>query len=115
MLNLNVIFNNTALLIGVIACSACVDKSTNHNIDTNTKHQINSTVQLSSMSTAVKRQPELNFSINEGKIHNNFFRQGNVAAHTLLKSGTSPRIVVAFPAGNSGVSLWFKKLEQSIQ
>lgn len=60
-------------------------------------------------------EPELNFDIKEGKIYNKFFRQGKVAAHTLLKSGKSPRLVVAFPAGNSGVSLWFKELEQAIQ
>lgn len=60
-------------------------------------------------------EPELNFDIKEGQIYNKFFRQGKVAAHTLLKSGKSPRLVVAFPAGNSGVSLWFKELEQAIQ
>ena len=32
---------------------------------------------------------------------------GPVAAHLLLRSGLDPRILVAFPAGNSGVGLWF--------
>jgi len=50
----------------------------------------------------------LQFSIREGRIFNHFYRQGPVAAHTVLTSGAEPRLVVAFPAGNSGVSLWFE-------
>ena len=56
----------------------------------------------------------LDFSIREGLIYNQFFRQGPVAAHTVLTSGIQPRLVVAFPAGNSGVSLWFKTTESEV-
>ncbi len=56
----------------------------------------------------------LDFSIREGKIYNQFFRRGPVSAHTVLTSGTQPRLVVAFPAGNSGVSLWFKPAESEV-
>lgn len=56
----------------------------------------------------------LDFSIREGQIYNQFFRQGPVSAHTVLTSGTQPRLVVAFPAGNSGVSLWFKPAESEV-
>jgi hypothetical protein len=56
----------------------------------------------------------LDFSIREGQIYNRFFRQGPVAAHTVLTSGDEPRLIVAFPAGNSGVSLWFKPLESEV-
>lgn len=56
----------------------------------------------------------LDFSIREGQIYNHFFRQGPVAAHTLLTSGDEPRLVVAFPAGNSGVSLWFDLTESEV-
>lgn len=35
-------------------------------------------------------------------------RDGSVAANVELKSGADPRIVVAFPAGNSAVALWFE-------
>jgi glycogen debranching enzyme len=56
----------------------------------------------------------LDFSIREGQIYNRFFRQGPVVAHTVLTSGDEPRLVVAFPAGNSGVSLWFKSLESEV-
>jgi hypothetical protein len=34
-------------------------------------------------------------------------REGPVAAHLLLRAGQDPRILIAFPAGNSGVGLWF--------
>ncbi|MGH8222137.1 MAG: hypothetical protein ACREQZ_04105 [Woeseiaceae bacterium] len=49
----------------------------------------------------------LRFSVSEGRVHNEFFRQGPVAAHLVLSSGKAPRLVVAFPAGNSGTALWF--------
>ncbi len=51
----------------------------------------------------------LAFRIDEGRNINSFLREGPVAAHLLLRSGTEPRILVAFPAGNSGVGLWFEK------
>src|SRR6266446_833392 len=49
----------------------------------------------------------LHFDVAEGLNFNSFLRDGPVAAHLLLRSGTDPRILVAFPAGNSGVGLWF--------
>lgn len=52
-------------------------------------------------------EPELHFSVTEGDIYNEFYRDGSVSAHTVLTSGTKPRLIVAYPAGNSGVSLWF--------
>src|SRR2546430_15038150 len=51
--------------------------------------------------------PRLDFEVQEGLNLNRFVREGKVAAHLLLRSGTDPRIVIAFPAGNSGVGLWF--------
>jgi len=50
----------------------------------------------------------LAFRIDEGRNINSFIREGPVAAHLLLRSGTEPRILVAFPAGNSGIGLWFE-------
>jgi hypothetical protein len=49
----------------------------------------------------------LAFDVSEGSNLNSFLREGPVAAHLLLRSGLDPRILVAFPAGNSGVGLWF--------
>ncbi|KQM76446.1 hypothetical protein ASE70_08985 [Sphingomonas sp. Leaf22] len=54
------------------------------------------------------KTPELAFQLTEGQNLNAFVREGPVAAHLLLRNGTDPRILVAFPAGNSGVGLWFE-------
>lgn len=51
--------------------------------------------------------PPLSFDVHEGRNLNSFLRSGGVAAHLVLRSGLDPRILVAFPAGNSGVGLWF--------
>jgi hypothetical protein len=53
--------------------------------------------------------PQLAFQVREGRIFNDFLRQGPVAAHLVLRSGPRPRILIAFPAGNSGVGLWFAR------
>jgi hypothetical protein len=53
----------------------------------------------------------LSFAIAEGRNHNLFYQGGPVAAHVVLRDGTSPRLLVAFPAGNSGAALWFSALE----
>ena len=58
--------------------------------------------------------PALNFRLDEGRNLNSFVRDGAVAAHLLLRSGTHPRILVAFPAGNSGVALWFASTDKPI-
>jgi len=52
-------------------------------------------------------QDAVRFTVTEGRNLNSFLRQGPVAAHLLLRSGRDARILVAFPAGNSGVGLWF--------
>src|SRR5580693_2416439 len=52
----------------------------------------------------------LAFDLREGARRNHFFRRGPVAAHLVVTSGRAPRILVAFPAGNTGVGLWFEPL-----
>ena len=54
-------------------------------------------------------QPRLAFEVAEGGMLNYFLRQGPVSAHLVLRSGPAPRILMAFPAGNSGVGLWFAR------
>jgi hypothetical protein len=49
----------------------------------------------------------LRFSIPEGLVSNEFLRQGPVAAHLLLTSGSESRLLAAFPAGNSAIGVWF--------
>ncbi|MBX9683585.1 MAG: hypothetical protein K2X41_07325, partial [Hyphomicrobium sp.] len=65
------------------------------------------------LGAAPPRAPELRFSLVEGDNLNAFVREGKVAAHLLLRSGKEPRILVAFPAGNSGVGLWFAPLDRA--
>ncbi len=52
-------------------------------------------------------EQRLSFDVDEGLNLNSFLRDGPVAAHLLLRSGSDPRVLIAFPAGNSGVGLWF--------
>jgi hypothetical protein len=60
-------------------------------------------------------QPDrLSFDVAEGLNLNSFLREGPVAAHVVLRSGLDPRILVAFPAGNSGIGLWFAHGTQSM-
>lgn len=56
---------------------------------------------------ASARQAQLALQVRAGKILNAFLREGPVAAHLVLRSGPAPRILIAFPAGNSGIGLWF--------
>jgi len=63
--------------------------------------------------TPTQPEPELDFEVREGLNINRFVRDGQVAAHLVLRSGTDPRVLVAFPAGNSGVGLWFSHLTQA--
>lgn len=53
-------------------------------------------------------EPVLRFSLPEGLVANEFLREGPVAVHLLLTSGVEPRLLAAFPAGNSATGLWFK-------
>lgn len=59
-------------------------------------------------------QSRLAFDITEGLNINSFLRDGPVAAHLVVRSGTEPRIVVVFPAGNSGAGIWFSHTQQPI-
>src|SRR5687768_336576 len=66
------------------------------------------------LSAAVAPAAPLAFRIDEGNNLNVFTRDGKVAAHLLLRSGNDPRILVAFPAGNSGVGVWFETAQQPV-
>lgn len=56
---------------------------------------------------ACATSPRLAFEVRQGRFFNYFLREGPVAANLVLRSGADPRILVAFPAGDSGVGLWF--------
>ena len=55
------------------------------------------------------------FEVNEGQNINCFLRDGYTAAHLVLRSGHDPRILVAFPAGNSAVGLWFLRQDTTAE
>lgn len=57
----------------------------------------------------------LRFDIEEGLLFNSFLRQHKTAAHLLLRSSDHPRLIVAFPAGNSGVGLWFEPTPEPVR
>jgi hypothetical protein len=57
----------------------------------------------------------LQFQVTEGGILNAFYQREAVAAHLLLSSGRQPRVLVAFPAGNSGVGVWFEESDLPVQ
>src|ERR1700676_4750606 len=59
-------------------------------------------------------ETRLSFDVDEGLNLNSFLRDGPGAAHFLLRSGLDPRILIAFPAGNSGVGLWFSHSTQPV-
>ena len=67
-------------------------------------------VTLLSMSSTSGATPDppFHFEVKEGQNLNYFLRDGRTAAHLVLRSGQALRILVAFPAGNSGVGLWFQ-------
>ena len=54
-------------------------------------------------------------TLREGLNLNSFVQEGPVAAHVLLRSGNEPRVIVAFPAGNSGTGLWFEKVPEAAE
>lgn len=70
---------------------------------------------LSGVAPAIAADEPLQFRVTEGSVLNAFYRQGPVAAHLLLSSGRQPRVLVAFPAGNSGVGLWFEESGAPVQ
>ncbi len=51
----------------------------------------------------------LTFAVHQGRFFNAFFRQGPVAGDLVLRSGPHPRLLFAFPAGDSGVGVWFAR------
>jgi hypothetical protein len=57
----------------------------------------------------------LDFDLREGHCHHHFFRRGPVAAHVIATSGRAPRVLFAFPAGNTGVGIWFEAGEEPVE
>lgn len=57
---------------------------------------------------AAQARPPFHFQLRMGANLDYFLRDGDVAAHLVLRSGPRPRLLVVFPAGDSGTGLWFQ-------
>src|SRR5262249_51302619 len=68
-----------------------------------------------SMTASAAGDPRLAFDVREGLNINSLVREGDVAAHVVLRSGAEPRILITFPAGNSAVGLWFEHLQRPVE
>jgi hypothetical protein len=68
-----------------------------------------------SVGTAAPDNGRLAFEVREGLNLNSFLRVGDVASHVVLRSGTEPRILVTFPAGNSSVGVWFEHVDRAVE
>lgn len=69
---------------------------------------------LAALSLPVHARPALLFSRSEGRNFNLFVRNGPIAAHLVARGGMRPRLIVAFPAGNSGTMLDFAATPQPV-
>ena len=58
--------------------------------------------------------PPLHLSIDLPPYANELLRFDDIAAHLVLRSGTAPRLIAAFPAGDSGVGVWFDSGSQPL-
>src|SRR5262245_28674297 len=65
--------------------------------------------------TKASSDETLAFDVTDGDIHNHFFRRGPIAAHLLVSSGLHPRLIVAFPAGNTGIGVWFEEAKTPVR
>src|SRR6185369_9993526 len=85
------------------------------NIDGNDVRLALALLLVAASATAAAPPAPLQFRISEGRVLNAFYQQGPVSAHLLLSSGTQPRVLVAFPAGNSGVGVWFETTQTPVR
>jgi hypothetical protein len=69
---------------------------------------------IAASANAAASPAPLQFRITEGRVLNAFHQQGPVSAHLLLSAGMQPRVLVAFPAGNSGVGVWFEAVQTPV-
>lgn len=63
----------------------------------------------------IPQETPFHFEVKEGRNLNYFLREGKTAAHLVLRSGRAPRLLVAFPAGDSGVGLWFERQQTPVE
>jgi hypothetical protein len=52
-------------------------------------------------------RPEIDVTLEDGRYVSRLYRRGPIAAHVEVRTGEAPRVVIAFPAGASGVGVLF--------
>ncbi len=57
-----------------------------------------------------EQDANLRFDVTEGESANHFIRQQGISGHLNLRAQPKPRLVMAFPAGNSGAALFFEEV-----
>ncbi len=57
----------------------------------------------------------LDYQVEEGLNIDRLVRADAVASHLVLRSGSDPRILIAFPAGDSGVGVWFVHRSEKVR
>ncbi len=62
----------------------------------------------------LSRSTDIYFKHQIAKVEEHCFRKGPVAAHLYLDSNQAPYFFVAFPAGNSGVGMWFDTPDKNV-
>lgn len=58
---------------------------------------------------------EIDFTLIGGKQLNHFFRNEQVAVHSVFSTGDKIRAIFSFPAGNSGLGLWFDSDDENVR
>src|SRR6185503_12973352 len=103
----------------VVCCwhvrSRAAKSTSRRNIDGNGVRLALALLLIAASANAAAPPAPLQFRISEGRVLNAFYQQGPVSAHLLLSSGTQPRVLVAFPAGNSGVGVWFETTQTPVR
>ena len=87
-----------AATLGVTACSDSAELS-----DSNEEELSKGTRALS-----------FKLEADHGRLVNHFYSKGEVATHLITTSGDTPRILAAFPAGNSGAAVFFEKQQSPV-
>jgi hypothetical protein len=70
---------------------------------------------LTAVPAALADTARLDYQVDEGQNINRFVRADGVAAHLVLRSGSDPRILIAFPAGDSGAGVWFMHRPEEVR
>lgn len=72
-------------------------------------HSVTGPRTTSSFGASAAASTDLYFHHRLGQVEEHTLRAGQTAAHLYIDTATDPYLFVAFPAGNSGLAVWFRK------